>query len=81
MYQYFSTSLGSWSTRIYELTRRLLKLTFRSDIIHVGGPNFVSLLTLLIAPFFNKKSGGLNLPITGTTHKARCLGVFKNGYY
>ncbi len=33
----------------------LLKLTFRSDIIHVRGPNFVSLLTLLIAPFFQQK--------------------------
>lgn len=32
-----------------------LKLTFRSDIIHVRGPNFVSLLTLLIAPLFPRK--------------------------
>jgi glycosyltransferase involved in cell wall biosynthesis len=32
-----------------------LKLIFRSDIIHVRGPNFISLLTLLIAPFFRQK--------------------------
>jgi glycosyltransferase involved in cell wall biosynthesis len=32
-----------------------LKLTFRSDTIHVRGPNFVSFLTLLIAPLFPRK--------------------------
>jgi glycosyltransferase involved in cell wall biosynthesis len=32
-----------------------LKLIFRSDFIHVRGPNFVSLLTLLIAPLFQQK--------------------------
>jgi glycosyltransferase involved in cell wall biosynthesis len=32
-----------------------LKLIFRSEIIHVRGPNFISLVTLLIAPFFRQK--------------------------
>ena len=41
-----------WGIKYFFYT---LKLTFRSDIIHVRGPNFVSLLTLLIAPFFQRK--------------------------
>jgi len=33
----------------------ILKLILNSDIIHVRGPNFISLLTLLMIPFFRQK--------------------------